>query len=111
MEVLWDRHPLGAAEIIDTLAGSTRWKGNTVRTLLARLVQKGALHAEPEGKRYLYSPAHDRAAYVADESRSFLDRVFQGAPQPLLLHFVKSAKLSRDDIAEFRRILDGKEEK
>jgi len=79
MEVLWRTQPLTANDVIDALRPETKWKPNTVRTLLARLVKKGALRTESEGNRFLYTPCYSRKQYVRDESDSFLSRVFGGA--------------------------------
>ena len=61
MEVLWHKSPLTAAEVCERVCGERDWSLATVKTLLARLVQKGAVTAEADGRRYLYSPAIERA--------------------------------------------------
>jgi BlaI family penicillinase repressor len=109
MDVLWQRSPLTANDIVDQLARNTAWEPATIKTMLNRLVKKGALRFKAEGKRYLYAPAVTRDACVRTEGRSFLDRVFGGAAGPLIAHFVEDAKLSKDEIAELRRVLDRKE--
>ncbi|XHR29841.1 MAG: BlaI/MecI/CopY family transcriptional regulator [Chthoniobacteraceae bacterium] len=105
MEVLWQTSPLNANQVIDALGHRTDWKPNTVRTLLARLVKKGALNAEAEGNHYLYSPRFSREAHVGDESESFLSRVFGGAAKGLLVHFAESGKLTENDLNELKKIL------
>ncbi|MEO7317660.1 MAG: BlaI/MecI/CopY family transcriptional regulator [Chthoniobacteraceae bacterium] len=79
MEVLWNRAPQTAAEISKARRRSTGWAQNTVRTLLSRLVEKGALRAKDNtaGVRE-FSPAVEREVCVRAESESFLQRVFQG---------------------------------
>lgn len=108
MEVLWTCSPATANEVIDSLQRSSKWSGNTIRTLLSRLVRKGVLNARKDGPRFLYSPALDREHYVAAESDSFLKRVFFGSPKPLLLHFAERTPLSAEEIAELKRFLDKK---
>ena len=105
MEVLWRKHPLSANEVIEALARETRWKPNTVRTLLARLVKKAALKVESEGNRYLYTPGFSREQHVSDASESFLSRIFGGTARGLLVHFVESGKLSEADINELKKAL------
>jgi predicted transcriptional regulator len=73
------------------------------------LVNKGALRQESEGKRYLYTPLISMAECARQESESFLDRVLGRAPSEAILHLVKRAELSREDIQELRRILREKE--
>jgi BlaI family penicillinase repressor len=113
MQVLWEKAPLTASEVADTLCEPNQWHPKTVKTLLARLVRKGALRYREEGNRYIYRPAHAREKYVAEETKSFLDRVFGGDATPALVHFVEAAALSEADIQELRELLErkAKEEK
>src|SRR3546814_1611696 len=67
MQVLWDRHPRSADEVVAALASSTDWAEPTVKTLLNRLLNKGAIEATREGRRYLYSPVLARQAWVAQQ--------------------------------------------
>lgn len=107
MEVLWDQSPRTASEVAKTLRGPTSWAENTVRTLLTRLVEKGALEVQdPPGSPKLYSPAVNREACVRAESESFLGRIFQGAAQPLLVHFARNARLTPEEVLELKHILD-----
>ena len=109
MKILWDASPLTASDVADALCDRMKWHPKTVKTLLGRLVRKGALRYREEGNRYLYRPALPRETYVAEESKSFLDRVFGGAATPALVHFVESVELTDDEIRELRAILDRKE--
>jgi BlaI family penicillinase repressor len=116
MKVIWDAsvHPAGsltAGEVVGRLeAGGTRWKPRTIKTLLARLVQKGAVRAEPgadaAGRTFRYRAAVSRDACARSESRWFLSRVFDGAVAPALLHFLQSAKLSQEEIRQLKDLLD-----
>lgn len=110
MKVLWDHSPRSGAEVADALCDRMEWNPRTVKTLLGRLVKKGALRYKEEGNRYLYRPAIARDRYVEEESRSFLDRVFGGHATPMLVHFVQEAKLSESDIEELKEILEKKKE-
>src|SRR5688500_12646541 len=108
MDVLWRSDaPLTAGDVVEALTGAgSDWEPATIKTMLNRLVKKGALRFKAEGKRYLYTPAVTRQACVRSAGRSFLDRVFGGAAAPLIAHFVEDAELSKDEIAELRRLLD-----
>jgi len=108
MEVIWSRKAATAAEVIARLSPVTGWRHRTVRTLLGRLVDKGALATEAEGNRYLYRPLVSRSKCVRAESRSFLNKVFAGNAPELLVHFVRSANISREEIAKLHRLLDEK---
>ncbi len=111
MGILWRGSPQGSEELASALQADTGWHENTVRTLLNRLVRKGAVRAEREGRRYLYSPLLTREQWQAAESRSLLDRVFGGRIAPLLVHFSRNEKLSARDIAELRKLVDQLEKK
>ena len=109
MNVLWSaQSPLAAADVVERLAAVRDWSPRTVKTLLNRLINKGALAYDLQGKRYLYRPRVSRDQCVRDETRSFLSRVFAGAPGPMLLQFVAQAKLTPDEIEALKRLLDRK---
>ena len=109
MNVLWSADaPLSAADVVSRLAGSRHWSPRTVKTLLNRLMNKGALAHEPQGKRYLYRPRVPREQCVREETRSFLSRVFANAPGPMLLQFVAQARLTPEEIEALKRLLDKK---
>lgn len=109
MEVLWGRGSATARDVCRSLADKKSRSDRTVKTLLARLVKKGALGFAAEGKRYLYSPRVSRDASLRAESRSFLARLAGASASPLLATFVREAKLDRREIAELKRILAEKE--
>lgn len=112
MEVLWAASPRTASDVADSLCARMQWHPKTVKTLLGRLVKKGALKFKEEANRYLYRPTFGREKYIAEESKTFVDRVFGGEATPMLVHFVETMELSDDEIQELRAILDrkGKEE-
>ena len=106
MEVLWQRSPLGADEVVAALAGAQDWQEATIKTLLNRLLKKGAISAEAEGRRYLYSPVLTREAWLTQTSRGLLDRLFGGRVAPLVAHFGEQKALTRKDIAELLALLE-----
>ena len=110
MRALWAAPgPRTANDVVDAVAAANRWSPRTVKTLLNRLVKKGALRFEAKGKVYWYAPAVAQDDCVRTEARSFLARVFGGDSAAMLVHFVKHTRLSRAEIAELKRILDRKE--
>src|SRR5436305_1698014 len=111
MNACWSAapRPLAANEVVEALAGRRPpWNPKTVKTLLNRLVKKGALTFDTEGNRYLYRPAVRREQCVRSETRSFVDRVFGGAVGPMLVHFVSQSKLSPAEIEQLKRLLEQK---
>ena len=105
MEVLWRESPLGAQEVADRVDPERGWSIRTVKTLLSRLLSKGVLIHEEEGRRYLYRPVVERDDFVARESRRLLDRMFGGSVSPLIAHLAEQDSLSPDDIAEIEALL------
>jgi BlaI family penicillinase repressor len=110
LSIAWKKEPVAASEIVEAVAKQRKWSLATVRTLLTRLVNKGALRAEKEGRRFLYWPIVSMEACIRQESRSFIDRVFGGAPSSIILDLVKETELTKEDIKELRRILKEKEQ-
>lgn len=106
INVLWDRAPATADDVIDALAEPASWSPRTIKTLLHRLVRKGALAYEKSGNRYLYTPQVAREDCIRQASQSFLARVFRGKTAPMLEHFVRDGGLTRDEIEHLRRLLD-----
>ena len=109
MTVVWQRAPVPASTVFEELLATHNWSLATVRTLLRRLVNKGAVAQQFDGRRHIYSPRVSMEACVHRESESFWDRVLGRAPSSALIHLVKKADLSKGDIAELRRILKNKE--
>ena len=105
MQVLWKRSPLGADEVFAALAGRQDWQEATVKTLLNRLLKKGAISAEREGRRYLYAPRLRREDWLQQESEGLLDRLFGGRLAPMVAHFSERRKLSKKDIAELKKLI------
>lgn len=105
MEVLWDRSPLTAAEVCEAVCEDRDWSLATVKTLLSRLVTKGALATRPDGRRFLYQPVLQRSAYVGTESRRLVDRLFGGRAAPLFAHLAESEALTDDDLSEIEALV------
>ncbi|WP_022970864.1 BlaI/MecI/CopY family transcriptional regulator [Xanthomonas maliensis] len=104
MQVLWDRAPRSAEDVVAALA-HTGWAEPTIKTLLNRLLNKGVLAAEKQGRRYLYTPRLSREHWVQQQSDGLLHRVFEGRVAPLVAHFSRRGKLSAADVAELKRLL------
>ena len=107
-QVLWRDSPLTANEIVSRLAESTEWNPSTVKTLLTRLVKKGVLIYRNLGREYHYSPKLSEAECVEAHTRSFIDRVFNGAVGAMAAAFIRNHHLTNEEIAELKAILDQK---
>ena len=111
MEVLWQRSPQASEDVVAVLLEPTGWHEKTIRTLISRLLAKGAISAQKDGRRYLYSPRLQRSEWQKQESRSLLDRVFDGRLTPLLTHFSEHEKFSAKDLRELRKLVERIEKK
>lgn len=106
MEVLWQKHPLAAEDVVAALSRSQQWQEATIKTLLNRLLNKGAIEAARDGRRYLYSPVLKRESWLLEESQGLLQRLFDGRVAPLVAHFSEQRRLSKKDIAELRKLIE-----
>lgn len=105
MEALWETAPLTANAIAEQVGPARDWSLATVKTLLSRLVAKQAIAAQPDGKRFLYSPLVERADYLGGESKRLVDRLFGGRAAPLFAHLAETEALSAADLAEIEALL------
>ncbi len=105
MEALWERPRLTATEVCEEVCRTRGWSLATVKTLLSRLVQKGVLAAEPDGRRFLYTPLIARDDYVGGESRRLVDRLFGGNAASLVAHLAETEALTEADLAEIEALL------
>lgn len=103
---VWEAEDQTAGEIIARTEALQDRSHRTIRTLLARLVEKGAVEVRVEGSRHLYRAAVTRNACVRSAARSFSERFFAGNLQSLLMHFVEHETLSREELAELKHSLD-----
>jgi BlaI family transcriptional regulator, penicillinase repressor len=105
MEPIWEAGACTAAEVIKRLRATHDWNHSTIRTLLARLVEKGVLDYEVDGPRYIYRAAVSRRQCVRQKGRSFLQKAFGGDVAALVVHFVSEASLDHDQIEQLHRLL------
>jgi BlaI family transcriptional regulator, penicillinase repressor len=106
MAVLWQTSPVATEDVVAALKGLQDWQEPTIKTLLSRLLNKGAISAERDGRRYLYSPVLQRDQWLLSESKGLLDRLFGGRVAPLVAHFSKQRKLTKKDIADLKRLVE-----
>ena len=105
MQALWARGPMTPEGLKAELAAAHAWAEPTIKTLISRLQKKGALRSERAAGRTTYVPLLTREAYLTAESRSLLDRLFDGQLAPLVSHFATQRELTAEDRARLRRLL------
>ena len=108
MDAVWslesDGQPASASDIIARLQDRD-WTAKTIRSMLSRLVAKGALSTQADGRRYLYSTCASREQVEASAVRSLSDRLFGGRAAPLLSYLAEGEGLRDDDIAEIEALI------
>lgn len=106
MEVLWRDGSRDAEEIVATLADGQGWSTTTVRTLLDRLVKKGAVAKSKEiGKPIAFTALVRREDYTHAESKTLIDRLYEGRLGPLFAQFSERERVSDADLAELKAII------
>ena len=111
MKIIWSNEKTTSSNIIENLKDKEEWKPSTIKSLINRLLNKNAIGFDKNGKEYEYYPLVSEEECVKEESKSFLNKVFNGSVNSMVLNFVKSQKLSQDDIEELRNILKNSSEK
>ncbi len=110
MRIVWSEPPKTLQDILAGLK-HTEWSQTTIQTYLARLVKKGALLTERQGKGYLYYPAVSEQECQQAESRDFLNRVYNGSLAGMVSGFIKSESLSDDELAMLKKLIEEHENK
>ena len=109
MKVIWAAGvPISTNEVVERLETSTAWKPKTIHTLLSRLVKKGALQYEKDGCVFVYTPLVAESEILSQENENFLNRFYDGALNSMIVNLLEQDKLSENDIAQLRHILDKK---
>jgi BlaI family penicillinase repressor len=105
MKILWADYPLTAGEITEALGDSVDWKPKTIKTLIDRLVQKGALAFEKRGRVHYYSPKISEDRCLESETNSFLSRFFGGSLNPMLAYLFENEDLTPEQIDEIKQMV------
>ncbi len=106
LNVLWQKSPISASEVVAQLSKNNDWHEKTVKTLLNRLVKKQAIGFEKQGRSYLYYPLIAQSDYQLKEGASFIERLFSGRVAPLVAGFARENKLSAKDVEELQQLID-----
>lgn len=105
MKIVWKYAPISTNEITERLIKTTTWSPKTVQTLIKRLVNKGVISYEKHSRVFVYTPLIKESDYIGQESKSFLDRFYDGNISSMLSAFIENDKLSETEIETLRSIL------
>ena len=108
MKAIWEEPPRTLQDILARLK-QTEWSTTTIQTYLSRLVKKGALKTERQGKGYLYYPAVSENVCQIAESKTFLSKVYDGSLSNMVMGFVQSGNLSKEELLELKKLIEEQE--
>ncbi|MCG8651347.1 MAG: BlaI/MecI/CopY family transcriptional regulator, partial [Pirellulales bacterium] len=110
MEAVWAHGPASASVLLEHVQAHQDWHGNTIHTMLSRLIKKGAIKAEAQGRRRVYQACVSREECVRHESRSLINRLFGGNPKQAIVHLLDDVDLDEEQRAALYRMLDDDQE-
>ncbi len=105
MKIIWKHAPINTNEITEMLSKTTAWSPKTIHTLIKRLVNKGAISYEKDGRVFVYTPLIKENEYIGNESSHFLKRFYNGDITRMLSSFIENNKLSKAEIEILRSML------
>ena len=108
MKTFWDNGAQAARDVYAHLPDENGWAYKTVKTLLSRLVAKGALDYQQIGNSYLYHPVYSREQLTRKEMKGFIERILDGSFTPVLAHFIEESNLSHEEIKKLQNLLKRK---
>ena len=111
MKVIWENFPISTNEIIEKFENKSEWSPKTIQTLISRLVKKDIITYEKQSRVYIYTPLISENEYINQESKSFLDKFYNGTINSMVLNFIEEDALSDEDIDELKKILDKSKKK
>lgn len=105
MEIIWENHDIFASDIAEKLE-DTIWSIQTVKTLLSRLVNKGYIGHRKDGRAFRYKALVSREESIKNEREGFIQKIFKGSKREFFANFIKTEKLTSDEIGELKRLID-----
>jgi BlaI family penicillinase repressor len=106
MELLWEAEPRTTDQIVEAAVARHAWGAATVKTLINRLLKKKALVSERVEGRTVYRSRLSREDYIAAESQSLLDRLFDGQLTPLVAHYAGRRGLTAEERARLKALIE-----
>lgn len=106
MQIIWTSdHPITSGELLDIFAQQKgkEWKGQTIATFLARLVEKGVLTSIKQGRANIYKPRMSPEEYRRQEAKSVLETLYEGSVKNFLATLYDGKELTKDEMTELRR--------
>jgi len=106
MKVVWELRRATVRDVYETLLRRRKIAYTTVMTMMNVLEAKQHLKKRAKGRAYVYQATRPRLQVIKAMVREFVDRVFNGSPEPLLVHLVKDRRLSQKDLKKIARAVE-----
>lgn len=106
MQIIWAfDHPVTSSELLDIFAREKGkvWKGQTIATFLARLIEKGVLTSIKQGRANLYKPRMSQEEYRRQEAKSLLETLYEGSVKNFLAALYDGKELTKDELTDLKR--------
>lgn len=108
--VLWELKKATVREVFEAIPADRRLEFATVQTYLRRLESKGYVKADLDGRVRVYSPRVRPATVIRETVGDLVDRLFAGETLPLMRHLIEDGRVSADELAELRDLIDRMEQ-
>jgi len=105
MKIVWQKREAKVRDVYETLLERRRVAYTTVMTMMKILEEKGYLRKRRQEKAYIYCPTRPEGVVMRSMVREFINRVFNGSAQPLLVHLLKDRRLTEEEIEELARLI------
>ena len=109
MKLVWQRGAATVRDVYETLLERRKIAYTSVMTMMKILETKAYLKKRRQDRAFIYRPAHPKNQVIGGMIREFIDRVFNGSAEPLLVHLVKSRHLSEKDLQKIARMVEESE--
>ena len=106
MKLVWQRETATVRDIYEALLERRKIAYTTVMTMMKILETKGYLKKRRQDRAFIYRPAHPKNQVIGGMLREFIDRVFNGSAEPLLVHLVKSRQIRQKELQEITRMIE-----
>ena len=107
MKVVWERQTATVRDVYEVLRERRKVAYTTVMTMMTILEHKGYLLRKQVDRAYVYRPAQPKNRVIRAMVRDFVNRVFNGSAEPLLVHLIEDSRLTREELDEIRRLMGG----
>ena len=111
MKIVWENAPVSTNDITDRLVQTTDWSPKTIQTLIRRLVSKGALTYEKNGRVFVYMPKVNEDEYLMQKSSSFISRYFGGDFSAMFSSYLGNDELTDEELKNLKGIIEDRVEK